>query len=283
MSDATILVVGVGTLGSEIARRLSEKGVKQLILCDYDIVEERNLERQPLYTREDIGKQKVDSAISHLKGSVTGIPKPFSEDVSLEGVDIIIEGTDSLEARLLINDAARKAGIPLIVGTASENKGFVFPVTGSPCWQCIVKGKTAVDSCDSGISSATVERITGMQVELAEKILEGREVVSALQTVGGRTIPVVQNPSCSACKGEFSYLSAPFSLSFCETTHRLQARPNRPKTINLEILTNVIERYATAVRVRLGKGTALVNRYGSVEFENVDESTAKRFTDALMR
>ena len=137
IEHAKILIVGVGALGSVVAELLCRAGVRDLTLCDYDIVDESNLQRQSLYTHLDIGRLKVEAAKEHLIAIdplclVKTICEPFSTSIPL-AFDCIIDGTDSLDARFLLNDAALQARIPLIIGTASGTSGLVYVVSKGAC------------------------------------------------------------------------------------------------------------------------------------------------------
>ena len=292
LEQASILIVGVGALGSTVAELLCRAGVRNLTLCDYDIVEESNLQRQSLYESQDIGRLKVDAAKEHLIAIdamclVKTIPEPFSE-IDVQHFTLIIDGTDNLETRLLLNDVAKKAGIPLIIGTASGTNGMLFVVNGSPCWQCITQGKQATDDCASGVLGMTTHIIASMQATAAVRTILGYATKELLEVdiwnFEVRKISVKVNPACAACAGTYQYLTAPFHMRFCASSSKVIAAPSKPKLIDLEkakLFGNLEKQYATAVLLRLGHGTALVHRHGTVEFSNVPEAEAKAFVKKL--
>jgi adenylyltransferase/sulfurtransferase len=302
IEDAHILIVGVGALGSVAAELLCRAGVRNITLCDYDIVQESNLQRQSLYTTDDVGRLKVEAAKEHLIAIdpmclVTPVAEPFSSATPLSGVDLIIDGTDSLNARLLLNDAAKKSGIPLVIGAAGGTRGIIFAVaagdpasTGAPCWQCIARSKSAGSDCDSGVLGMTTHAIASLQAAAALRILLGdtpRELVEIdVWTLEARKVRVRQNPACAACKGVYEHLDAPFHLHVCRAKQQLQARPNKPYIVDFERVKSVehVEKaYGSALLVKLGNGTALIHRFGTMEFKDVDEETARRFALWVMR
>lgn len=286
LGQAHVLIVGVGALGSVAAELLCRAGVGALTLCDYDIVEEHNLHRQALYTQEDVGRQKAVAAAQRLRAinpgtRITTIMDPFDESTPLAGITLVIDGTDTLDARLLLNSRARKGSIPLIIGTASGTQGMVYAVTGSPCWQCIAQGKAASDDCDSGVLPMATHLVATLQSSAALRTMlgdppQGLAVVDAWSPAV-RTIAVQPNPACAVCNGTYARPAA--ALRWCAAVQRIQAR--LPHHIDLSQLQDTLQRYPSAVRVRVGTGTALVHRHGLVEFDGVPKEEAVRFVSQL--
>src|ERR1041385_1878867 len=119
---AKVLVVGLGGLGCPAASYLAGAGVGRLGLCDPDLVEESNLHRQPLYTMQDVGQPKVVGARRRLAevnpdvtlASIRRQVKAGNAADVVAGWDIVLDCTDSMEARYAISDACAAAGIPLV-------------------------------------------------------------------------------------------------------------------------------------------------------------------------
>jgi molybdopterin-synthase adenylyltransferase len=294
ISSAKILIVGIGALGSVAAELLCRAGVGNITLCDYDFVEESNLQRQALYTTADIGRLKVEAAKEHLIAIdplclVSTIPEPFSAELDLSAIDIIIDGTDSLQARLVINDAAKKAGVALIIGAASGATGMVFTTSEKACWQCVIDGKIATDNCESAVLGPITHAIASLQATAAIRSLLGNPILELMVLDAWnaelRKIVVKRNKTCEACNGNYQHLSK-FTLEFCEAKGKLQARPSVPKVIDLEQLRreeNVERNYDNALLIKLEQGTVLVHRFGTLEFNNIDVEKAKRFSDHIYR
>lgn len=150
INQSTILLLGLGGGGSLIATLLSGLGPKKLIVVDYDVVEESNLGRQFLYTESDIGRKKVDTAVSRLRLmnsniDLVGIDKKIiSENDVLEllsGVDLTICVIDEPPAIIqrLVNKAVVKASVPCVFGGSQVSRGRVYSVIPgkSGCFDCL--------------------------------------------------------------------------------------------------------------------------------------------------
>jgi hypothetical protein len=216
----------------------------------------------------------------------------FSPEALSDDITLIIDGTDNLETRLTLNDAARAKGVPLVIATATAGRGMVFPVLpqrGAPCWQCITKGKVAGDDCASGIEPAVADAVVKAQAELALRILHSEHVAPRLLLIDAQrtaAVAVRTNPACSACKGGFEHLGAPFSIQYCASRERVLARPNAPRVLDLDGIRSsekVVRDYGAAVLVRAGGGTALVHRHGLIEFSDVPHEEAHAFTRRILQ
>ena len=123
--NASVLVVGVGGLGSVAALYLTAAGVGTIGLMDADTVALHNLQRQVLYREDEIGESKVEKAVNtlgRLNSQVKIVPYPFfltPENAS----DIIIDCTDNYPTRYLINDTCVTLGKPFIYGSIGDTKG----------------------------------------------------------------------------------------------------------------------------------------------------------------
>ncbi len=146
LSEARVLIVGTGGLGSPVALYLTAAGVGTIGLLDADIVSLSNLQRQVLHSTPDIGHLKVDSASEKLRPinpevNIVTIPELLTEKNAAEiisGYDLIIDCTDNLPTRLLINDTCISLGKKFVFGAVSRFSGQVFShVPGSACYRCI--------------------------------------------------------------------------------------------------------------------------------------------------
>jgi adenylyltransferase/sulfurtransferase len=110
IENKTIAIVGIGGTGGPLATLLARSKVKHLILIDFDIVEESNLERQVFYNKSDIGKFKANVLEEQVKPftKVTIIKEKLtSENIDLLNdykLDLIIDATDNFETRYAINE-----------------------------------------------------------------------------------------------------------------------------------------------------------------------------------
>ena len=141
IEHSVVAVVGVGALGSVAADLLTRAGVGTLILVDRDVVEESNLPRQSLYEEKDVGRSKVVAAKEKLL-KVNGETDIKIHALHLNAVNIdllgkaviILDCTDNLQTRFLLNDFCKKEKISLIYGAAVKTTGYAMPIlpTG-PC------------------------------------------------------------------------------------------------------------------------------------------------------
>lgn len=128
--DAHVLVLGVGGGGSSLVQCLAGLGVGRLTLLDHDRVETRNFARQFLYRREDVGRSKVERAAAWVRAydpdiEVRTVDRWVAgpEDLAdlTDGIDLMLGGLDGHpDAGLWVNEAAVRAGVPLVVGGATR-------------------------------------------------------------------------------------------------------------------------------------------------------------------
>lgn len=182
-----VLIIGAGALGSGLAETLVRAGVGTLTLIDRDIVERSNLQRQSLYTEQDVVActPKAIAAAERLRAinpDVTIQPivadcTGFQLDQLVHDVDLLLDGTDNFETRFLINDVAYKHNIPWIYGACSASHGqmHVFLPGESACLACIMdQMPVGTGSCDvEGIIAPAVQLVVAYQATEALKILSG--------------------------------------------------------------------------------------------------------------
>lgn len=141
IQSARVLVVGAGGLGCPALLYLTAAGVGTIGIADFDVVDATNLQRQILYTSEDIGKYKTDMALAKLTALnpfIKYIPFKMMIDESnagriLEGFDIVIDGSDNFLTRYVVNDACVALRKPLVYGSilGFEAQVAVFNYKGS--------------------------------------------------------------------------------------------------------------------------------------------------------
>ncbi|CAM4258256.1 ThiF family adenylyltransferase [Lacicoccus alkaliphilus] len=181
----TVLIVGVGALGSLSSEMLARAGVGKLILVDRDYVELSNLQRQTLFTEDDANGKipKVIAGAERLKDIRSDIEVDthiaHADALLLESLakeaDLILDGTDNFDTRMLINDVAFKTGTPWVYAACVEASysscGFVPGVT--PCYRCLVPVlPTTTLTCDTvGVISPAVHMAVSEQVTTAFKIM----------------------------------------------------------------------------------------------------------------
>ncbi|WP_299015680.1 HesA/MoeB/ThiF family protein [uncultured Polaribacter sp.] len=133
LQNASVLVVGCGGLGSPIAVYLAASGIGKIHLIDFDTVDETNLHRQVFYSLDDIDKPKAAVLSEFIKKrapftEVTFTNKPVTKEnvfELIENIDIVVDGTDSLPTKYLINDACVIKSKPLVYGSLYKFDGYV--------------------------------------------------------------------------------------------------------------------------------------------------------------
>ncbi|MFX1391639.1 MAG: ThiF family adenylyltransferase, partial [Promethearchaeota archaeon] len=146
--DSKITVIGLGALGSPVAYYLTATGIGNLQIVDYDKVETSNLHRQILHFTKDINREKTESAYEKLhalnpdcnielvKERIT----PNNVKKIISGSDFIIEGSDNLPTKMLINDACVNLKIPFTIAGVLRFHGqimTVVPERKTTCYRCI--------------------------------------------------------------------------------------------------------------------------------------------------
>ena len=185
INDSKVLVVGVGGLGCAILPYLISAGIGKIGIADGDLVEITNLSRQVIFNESSVGLHKVDEALNSLKNlnSECEIVK-YQNYITNKNIlkifnlyDIIIDATDSLELRYLINDACVVLGKPFIYGSVHKYQGQVstFNYKNGPTYRCLYPNQNAViENCDeAGVMGTTVGLIGMIQAnELMKLILK---------------------------------------------------------------------------------------------------------------
>lgn len=209
LKKSSVAIVGVGALGTQSAELLTRAGVGKLILIDSDVVEHCNLQRQTLFTEEDIGRSKVRVAKERLQkiNSFVSIDV-FEEFVSkevLHNADIILDCTDNFEARFIINEFCLNQNIPWIYAACVKTSGYVLPILpGGPCLGCFLGNAQGESACVEGILNTIPPIISGKQATLALQMLLGKEITQTLWYVDvwkgiTKNICVTKNESCEFC------------------------------------------------------------------------------------
>jgi molybdopterin/thiamine biosynthesis adenylyltransferase len=156
LKKSCIAIVGVGALGTLATDYLSRAGVGELILIDKDKIEEVNLHRQLLYSHKDIGKNKVDIAKRELlKGNPEVNVEIFKEFLTesnakkiLKEADLILDCTDKMSSRKIINDYCRKTKKIWIHAAVSGSRCNVFVVDNPALFSKHFRTGESFDECN---------------------------------------------------------------------------------------------------------------------------------------
>ena len=193
--SGSVAIVGCGALGSLQAEVLTRAGIGRLKIIDRDFVEPVNLQRQALFTETDAAQSipKAIAAASHLgdinkEVDIDPIVADLNSDNAalLDGVSLILDGTDNFQTRYLINDISWKTGIPWIYGACvgASGIGCAFVPPEFPCLRCVFDTEPPAGSaptCDTaGILWPAVGAVVSYQVSAAFKLLTGHPLVPQL-------------------------------------------------------------------------------------------------------
>lgn len=145
LKKASVLVIGAGGLGSPVLMYLAAAGIGRLGIVDSDEVSTSNLQRQILYTTDDITRPKAEAAAEKLRRmnphtEVTACPVRFTAENAaslLSGHEIAVDCSDNYSTRYLLSDATLQAGIPMVYGAVREFVGqaSVFNYRGGPSYR----------------------------------------------------------------------------------------------------------------------------------------------------
>ncbi|MHC3128656.1 MAG: HesA/MoeB/ThiF family protein [Candidatus Bathyarchaeota archaeon] len=188
LKNSKVCLVGLGGLGSPASMQLAAMGVGHLRIVDRDVVELANLHRQHLYGVDDVGYPKVEVAAKRLQSLNPYVelePLPLSinennaEDI-VEGMDVVVDGLDSMAARYAINRACIKLGVPYVFGAAITTTGNLSTIIPgeTACLECFygnLDDKKLPKCGVVGVHPSLVNIIASLEVSEAIRILTGKQ------------------------------------------------------------------------------------------------------------
>lgn len=220
LKQAKVLLVGMGGLGSPTAMYLAAAGVGRIGIVDFDVVDYTNLQRQIIYSTEDVGRPKLQAAQHRLKGinphlEIDTYEARLTSDNALEILgkyDVIIDGTDNFPTRYLVNDACVFLGKPNVYGSIFrfEGQASVFYAKEGPCYRCLYPEPPPpglVPSCaEGGVLGILPGNVGLIQATEAVKLILGRgePLIGRLLLFDAlamkyRELKLRKNPNCPVC------------------------------------------------------------------------------------
>ncbi|NJD31573.1 MAG: molybdopterin converting factor [Gammaproteobacteria bacterium] len=223
LRGSSVLVIGAGGLGVPVLQYLAAAGVGRIGILDGDVVEPSNLHRQPLYGIRDVGRPKAAAAAERLA--------EISQDVRCEAIpahasrgniaahvaayDLVVECTDNLRAKFLVNDAVVRAGRPAVFASIYQYEGQLqayLPVPDWPCVRCVwpdAPRDGIVGTCaEAGVLGPVAGTLGAMQAMQALQILLGLEpgparglIVVDLLTLQSRHLRAARRAGCEHAPG----------------------------------------------------------------------------------
>ena len=220
LSKAIVAVVGLGALGSHVVDLLSRAGIGKLILIDRDFVELQNLQRQCVYIEDDVGKPKVHCAVDYVgrvNSSVTVaahfVDLDFKNISLLKKVDLVVDCTDNLSTRFLLNEFCLQEKIPWVHGGVVHAQGTVLFFDGSFCFKCLFSEASGLGTCDTlGVLNSAVSVVASLQVTEVLKYFLGLDVCKKMLRYDALIcsldqFEVKRKIDCSCCVSKkYSYL-----------------------------------------------------------------------------
>lgn len=182
----TVAILGCGGLGCNIMTHLAGEGIGKILLCDFDVINESNLNRQFLYCPEDIGKAKCEVAAERLVKyapalSVLPINKKIEEEKDLSfasEADLIILAVDNNRTRKIANDYCERSKKALVCGGINGFYGLAYLFLPGKTKNLIEAGLTGAEAVGKSISS-TAGIIGSIEAELALRYLSEDKTVPA--------------------------------------------------------------------------------------------------------
>ena len=266
LGRSRVAVVGLGALGSAVAGLLVRAGIGRLIVVDRDFVELHNLQRQTLYDEDDAASrlpkalaaekrlQKINREVE-IQARVDDL-NPKNIERLLGGADIVLDGSDNMETRFLVNDFCVRSGKPWIYGGVIGSVGMslnVVPGQG-PCLRCVfpdLPGPGELPTCDTvGILNSLPATIGAVEVTEAIKLLVGspdwrRELLYLdLWKNTIKLLPVRAVAECECCgRRKFPYLESKATAWVTTLCGRntVQISPAEERELDLAKLTATLK------------------------------------------
>jgi molybdopterin-synthase adenylyltransferase len=272
--SSSAAIVGAGALGAAIAEQLARSGVGQLTIVDRDVLEESNLGRQALYTSDDAARRlpKAIALAGHLRAinpeisinPVVAELGPANVETLLGRQDLVLDGTDNLETRYVVNDFAVRGGKPWIYGGCVGARGITAVIVPghSACLRCVypdLPPPGTLETCETaGILAPAASVVASLEAVEAIKLLAGhpdetRRTWLSVDLWPFRVVEIAASaprPGCPCCgRREFPFLVAragTMAVTLCGRD-AVHVTPGRAAKIDLDALAT---RLAAVGRVR---------------------------------
>ncbi len=219
---ATIVIIGTGGLGSPAAYYLAAAGIGRLKLIDFDKVELSNLHRQILHFTKDLNKDKTQSAFEKLQMLNPGINLEIINDhllpnnakEILKDSDFIIDGSDNIPTKMLINDACINLKIPFTIAGVIRFSGqimTVVPERRTACYRCvfddITEGSPTMSCSQAGVIGLIPGIVGCIEANEAIKyllnigdLITNRMLFLDLLKYNFRFVKILRSENCMACR-----------------------------------------------------------------------------------
>lgn len=219
LKRARVLLVGAGGLGAPAGLYLAAAGVGRITIIDDDTVDVTNLQRQVIFTTDDVGQNKAEAACARLRAlnpNVDLVAHPVRLTYAgapgfLRAHDIVLDGSDNFSTRYLVNDTCAALGIPHVHGSVLRFEGQVSLFGGDgPCYRCLFPeppgAGTVPDCAEAGVLGVLPGMVGAIQAAEAIKL-----ITHAGTTLAGRLlridalnmkfteVAITRDPACPVC------------------------------------------------------------------------------------
>ena len=228
LSEAHVVLIGCGGIGSPALQYLAAAGVGRLTLIDDDVVDLSNLQRQTVFAEADLGRPKAQAAADWVarfdaaleRKAVVGRITADNAAALLAGADLVLDGCDNFATRLAVSDACVRLGIPSTSAAVGRFQGqvanFAGHLEGQSCYRCFVGDAFDAEDCDTCAADGVLGALVGMmgafaamqaiRVILAGKTELGDPQWGRLHLFEGlvpslRTMKIAKDPDCRGCSG----------------------------------------------------------------------------------
>ncbi|PNX54217.1 MAG: hypothetical protein BV458_00520 [Thermoplasmata archaeon M9B2D] len=207
------VVIGGGGLGSNSANLMVRMGIGSIDIIDYDTIELSNLHRTSVFSEEDLGKSKALILKERLQkvnknvrvNAINQKVTPENIRPLLSAADVIIDGTDSIPLRLLINEISIQQNIPWVYAGVYETVGMVMGILPkkTPCIQCVIQSITEPPLQETPVLGSLPATIAAIQCNETIKILLGKHpkglIIYDVWNQCFDIMTIQRNPICPIC------------------------------------------------------------------------------------
>jgi adenylyltransferase/sulfurtransferase len=230
LASSAVLVVGCGALGSMLCQVMVRSGVGRVRVVDSDPPEMHNLHRQILYDEDDTtsSRPKAEIAAEKLRRmnreveveAVNGRATAANIEALVDGIDLVLDGSDNFHTRLLINDVCLKLGLPWVYGGVMATVGMtmnIIPNEG-PCFRCFVaeappEAMTPTTETHGVLATvplmlATVQATEGIKILLGKDEVRRELIMVDVWNNRLSRVDIQRVPDCPACvQGRYEFLA----------------------------------------------------------------------------
>ena len=236
-TNARVVIVGCGALGTITAQLLTRAGIGDITIIDRDIIELSNLQRQVLFSELDVGKSKAQMAKEvltkinsnvHITAHSIHLNIQNIQNIIPNNITIVLDCTENIKTRFLINDYCRGKNIPWIYAAAVGTTGsLAFISPSGPCLRCFLPLNAQGETClQSGVLNTVTHVIASMQATLLFKYILGKNINDSLLTYYNawdnsiKHLQIRPNPTCT----HSGIISGNATEQFCAGKFQLQGK-----------------------------------------------------------